>query len=121
MKAILIVCLLLTSTFFIPSSNAAREFPIGPIRKCGRGIPYGRCISSPPLPQFSPLKPPSPPLKPPTTPTPGPPYRKATPPSGCKCNPYVRDCPKDPPYRKPPAVPLNPPPPPLTKGLPFYI
>ncbi|KAL4652187.1 hypothetical protein ACB092_01G215400 [Castanea dentata] len=97
MKAILIVCLLLTSTFFIPSSNAAREFPIGrPIRKCGRRNPYGRCISSPPLPQSPPLKPPSPPLKPPTPPTPGPPYRKPTPPSGCTRNPYRRCAPPTP-------------------------
>ncbi|KAK4602231.1 hypothetical protein RGQ29_011325 [Quercus rubra] len=84
MKAILIVCLILASIFFIPSSNAAEE-------KCN---PYiGGCRSKPPA---QPLKPVAPPLKPPTPPTPGPPYRRPSPPfnrpprSGC--NRYNR-CP----------------------------
>nr|POE73707.1 hypothetical protein CFP56_66699 [Quercus suber] len=99
MKAILIVCLLLASIFFIPS-NAASE-------KCGPT--YRRsCSSKPPVqplkppaqplkPVAPPLKPVAPPLKPPTPPTPGPPYRRPNPPfnrpprSGCnrynRCRP----------------------------------
>nr|POE93722.1 hypothetical protein CFP56_31281 [Quercus suber] len=88
MKAILIVCLLFASIFFIPSSNAAEG-------KCGRGIPYRRCISSPLLPpQSPPLKPPSPPLKPPPPPPPSPPHTK--PPSGCSRAPYRRCAPPTP-------------------------
>ncbi|KAK7861307.1 hypothetical protein CFP56_011314 [Quercus suber] len=99
MKAILIVCLLLASIFFIPSSNAAEE-------KCN---PYirGSCRSKPPA---QPLKPVAPPLKPPTPPTPGPPYRKLTSPAGCSLirsksctpptprNPYKRP---SPPFNRP--------------------
>nr|POE58786.1 hypothetical protein CFP56_62343 [Quercus suber] len=87
MKAILIVCLLFASIFFIPSSNAAEG-------KCGRGIPYRRCISSPPPPQSPPLKPPSPPLKPPLPQSLNPPHRK--PPSVCSPTPRRRCAPPTP-------------------------
>nr|POE73710.1 hypothetical protein CFP56_66702 [Quercus suber] len=83
MKSILIVCLLLASIFFIPSSNAASE-------KCN---PYirGSCRK----------KPPAPPLKPPAPPTPGPPCslirnKSCTPPT--PRNPYMRP---SPPFNRP--------------------
>uniref|UniRef100_A0A7N2MVQ2 Uncharacterized protein n=1 Tax=Quercus lobata TaxID=97700 RepID=A0A7N2MVQ2_QUELO len=56
MKAILVVCFLLLSTFFIPSSNAARDLadlsavtvpsqdPHKPVITCGRGKPYRECL-----------------------------------------------------------------------------
>ncbi|KAF3944939.1 hypothetical protein ACB098_01G191100 [Castanea mollissima] len=88
MKAILIVCLLLASIFFIPSSNAAEE-------KCD---PYSRksCRSKPPA---QPLKPVAPPLKPPTPPTECSrnPKISCTPPTPRQ--PYIRRSP--PPYRRP--------------------
>ncbi|KAK4602230.1 hypothetical protein RGQ29_011324 [Quercus rubra] len=74
MKATLIVCLLLASTFFIPSSDAASsrvDKPRVPIGRCDPKGPYGRgCITKPPSPSLkppptSPFKPPTPPSKPP--------------------------------------------------------
>ncbi|KAF3970646.1 hypothetical protein CMV_005682 [Castanea mollissima] len=55
MKAILVVCFLLLSTFFIPSSNAARELAVavvpvvkpGATASCGRGKPYTACKPQP--------------------------------------------------------------------------
>ncbi|KAK7850718.1 hypothetical protein CFP56_043818 [Quercus suber] len=53
MKATLVVCFLLLSTFFIPSSNAARElaYIIAPANKpgasCGRGKSYAACKPPP--------------------------------------------------------------------------
>ncbi|KAL0015249.1 hypothetical protein SO802_002318 [Lithocarpus litseifolius] len=56
MKAILVVCFLLLSTFFISSSNAARDLadkspvtvpsqdPHKPAIPCGRGKPYRECL-----------------------------------------------------------------------------
>ncbi|KAL0015248.1 hypothetical protein SO802_002317 [Lithocarpus litseifolius] len=86
MKATLIVCLLLASIFFIPSSNAAEK-------KCD---PYTRrsCLSKPPA---QPLKPVAPPLKPPTQPLKpvAPPLKPVAPPL------------------KPPTEPLKPVPPAL--------
>uniref|UniRef100_A0A7N2KXK9 Uncharacterized protein n=1 Tax=Quercus lobata TaxID=97700 RepID=A0A7N2KXK9_QUELO len=56
MKAILVVCFLLLSTFFIPSSNAARELAVtvapvknpGATPSCGRGKSYAACKPQPP-------------------------------------------------------------------------
>nr|POE44539.1 hypothetical protein CFP56_79718 [Quercus suber] len=61
MKATLVVCFLLLSTFFIPSSNAARElaYIIAPANKpgatpsCGRGKSYAAC-KPPPKPKADP-------------------------------------------------------------------
>ncbi|KAM4123873.1 hypothetical protein ACJW30_01G190800 [Castanea mollissima] len=53
MKAILIVCFLLASTFFIPASKAARELsaeyravtdPTRSVTPCSRGLPYTPCL-----------------------------------------------------------------------------
>nr|POF21282.1 hypothetical protein CFP56_74966 [Quercus suber] len=89
MKAILIVCLFLASSFFIASSNAARDIPIR-----GRCNPYVReCYNDPPyqMPHAPPLILPAPPLNPPA-----PPHRRIDPPfykPPCTPSVYRRGCP----------------------------
>uniref|UniRef100_A0A2N9EFW7 Extensin domain-containing protein n=1 Tax=Fagus sylvatica TaxID=28930 RepID=A0A2N9EFW7_FAGSY len=90
MKAILIVFLLLGSTFFIPSSNADR-ICIG--FRCYPGPPYRR----PPAP---PLSPPPPLLSPP------PPFFKPPPPFFKPPPPFFKP---PPPFFKPPPPFIRPP------------
>nr|POF21281.1 hypothetical protein CFP56_74965 [Quercus suber] len=92
MKAILVVCFLLLSTFFIPSSNAARDLADKSAViavPCGRGKPYRGCVPG----NNKPLSPPLTPLSPPVT-SPSPPS-KSYPECG-RGKPYTSCIPKPP-------------------------
>ncbi|XP_030956170.1 uncharacterized protein LOC126706683 isoform X1 [Quercus robur] len=108
MKAILVVCFLLLSTFFIPSSNAARDLadqsavglpyedPDKPVVTCGRGKSYRECLPGPRKPLSPPLTPLSTPVTSPsqTATTPSPPS-KSFPECG-RGKPYTSCIPKPP-------------------------